>query len=230
MVKTYDKKKDINKQLSKNFKLNEFDCKCSRCSTVLLDDKLVDILQDIRDHFNAPLNVNSGYRCKEHNTEVGGNPGSHHMKGMAADIRVNGVDPAEIAKYAESINVKRIGLYEGADEGNFVHIGSADTKSFWKGHASIKVDSFGGNPIKEDDKQTTKANTITLTLPILKRGAKGGAVYGLQTILRGCGHEIEIDGSFGPATETAVKMFQFEYDLAVDGSVGPDTWKGLLNI
>ena len=54
-VKTYDKSKDRCVQLSKNFKVREFACKCSRCSIALVDEELVRILQQIRDHFNQRL-------------------------------------------------------------------------------------------------------------------------------------------------------------------------------
>ncbi len=219
MVKTYDKKKDINKQLSKNFKLNEFDCKCNRCNKVLLDTKLVELLQKIRDHFGASVNVNSGYRCKTHNKEVGGSTSSHHMKGTAADIRVEGVEPREVAKYAESIGIKRIGLYEGDAEGNFVHIGSGSTKKFWLGKAQKKVDTFGG-VIKK----------VTLELPVLEKGVKVGAVFALQDLLKGHKYDIESNGSFGSDTYETLKKFQHEHDLATDGKCGKATWSELLNL
>ena len=170
MVKTYAK--TDSKQLSTNFRLKEFACKCSRCSTTLLDDTLVEILQKIRNHFGVAVNINSGYRCEEHNAKVGGSTTSHHMRGMAADIRVKGVEPRTVAQYAESIGVKRIGLYEGAKEGNFVHIGSATTKRFWLGHAGTNVDNFGANVVetKPDDvapvvskSDLTKGAVVTFT-------------------------------------------------------------------
>ena len=69
------------------------------------DEQLVEYLQDIRDHFGKAVNVSSAYRCETHNKNVGGATGSRHMKGQAADIYINGVKPAEIAKYAESIGI-----------------------------------------------------------------------------------------------------------------------------
>jgi hypothetical protein len=187
---------------------------------VTVDMELVDILQRIRDHFGKPVNINSGYRCEKHNAEVGGAAGSHHTKGMAADIRVKGVAPREVAKFAESIGVKRIGLYEG-DEGEFVHIGSGKEKRFWLGHGIKIVDTFGG----------AKERVCTLTLPVLKRGSKGGSVEAVQLMLQGkTNPRLAADGSFGPATELEVKEYQQKVGLAVDGSVGPVTWAKLLGV
>lgn len=44
------------------------------------------VLQPLRDIYQKPMNVNSGYRCKELNEIVGGVPSSQHVKGEAADI------------------------------------------------------------------------------------------------------------------------------------------------
>ena len=73
---------------------------------------------------------------------------------------------------------------------------------------------------KEDD----------MTLPNLKRGSKGKSVKALQSLLVGCGYEIDIDSSFGPATESAVKKFQSTQAIAADGKVGPQTWCKLLGV
>lgn len=44
------------------------------------------VLQPLRDIYQKPMKVNSGYRCKELNEIVGGVPSSQHVKGEAADI------------------------------------------------------------------------------------------------------------------------------------------------
>lgn len=62
-------------------------------------------------------------------------------------------------------------------------------------------------------------------MPQLQRGSKGKAVKVLQVILGG----LEVDGSFGPATQAAVIAFQKAHGLEPDGIVGPKTWKVLLN-
>ena len=45
------------------------------------------VLDPIREAWDGPIIVNSGYRCPELNKAVGGAQYSYHMKGMAADIR-----------------------------------------------------------------------------------------------------------------------------------------------
>lgn len=219
MVKQF-KMENGEQKLSKNFKIREFRCKCGKCKELLLDETLVDWLQKIRDHFGVSVNINSGYRCVSHNKAVGGSSTSHHMRGMAADIRVKGISPKEVAQYAETIGIQRIGLYEGMQEGEFVHIGSDTKKRFWLGHAGTKVETFADEVEK----------TFTLTLPVLKRGCKGNAVIALQAHLVGYGYDLAVDGSFGSATETAVKAYQKEQGLTVDGSVGPRTRKQMLGL
>ena len=213
-IKTYKKSDSV--RLSENFRLGEFKCKCSRCSTVLVDTELVEILQALRDLFGESIDINSGYRCEAHNAEVGGDPNSSHMQGMAADIVVHGIEPKEVAKVAESIGVKRIGLYE-----DFVHIGSGNKKRFWLGHEGTEVETFGNAPVK----------TCTVSVPVLKRGCKGGAVEAVQLILQGkTNPRLAADGSFGPATELEVKEFQRKCGMKDDGSVGPAAWAKLLGV
>ena len=55
----------------------------------------------------------------------------------------------------------------------------------------------------------------------LKYGDTGASVRALQTDLNKLGYALTVDGSFGPATDKAVKAFQAKYKLAVDGSFGP---------
>lgn len=44
------------------------------------------VLQPLRDIYQKPMKVNSGYRCPALNEIVGGVPSSQHVKGEAADI------------------------------------------------------------------------------------------------------------------------------------------------
>jgi hypothetical protein len=65
---------------------------------------------------------------------------------------------------------------------------------------------------------------------ILKCGSKGEDVKKLQKLLNARGlsrHPIVIDGVFGPTTLTAVKKFQRQAHIPVDGVVGGKTWDRL---
>ena len=64
----------------------------------------------------------------------------------------------------------------------------------------------------------------------LRKGDRGEEVKTLQTLLNGYGYDLGsagIDGDFGPVTEAAVKLFQKDRGLTVDGVVGVRTWKAL---
>ena len=54
-------------------------------------------LQVLRDLY-GPITVNSGLRSPEHNKDVGGSSGSHHLKGKAADIVFKEYTPDRIQK------------------------------------------------------------------------------------------------------------------------------------
>lgn len=142
-VKTYVKGRSTS--ISTNFKSSEFDCHGSGCcSQTKIDQQLVTYLQQIRNHFGKPLHVSSAFRCETHNKNVGGATGSYHIYGKAADIYIDGVTPAEIAAYAESIGIKGIGLYETDIDGFFVHIDTRTSKYFWYGQAGSQRSTFGG--------------------------------------------------------------------------------------
>ncbi|MEO1560893.1 MAG: peptidoglycan-binding domain-containing protein [Cyanobacteria bacterium J06632_19] len=64
-------------------------------------------------------------------------------------------------------------------------------------------------------------------LPNLSYGNSGVSVRVLQRLLLTNGYRIRIDGNFGALTETAVKAFQSNRNLIVDGVVGQQTWREL---
>jgi len=65
-------------------------------------------------------------------------------------------------------------------------------------------------------------------IPTLRRGSQVDEVADLQMLLNSkFGYELEVDGNFGKATETAVKDFQKKHGLTADGVVGKKTWAAL---
>lgn len=70
------------------------------------------------------------------------------------------------------------------------------------------------------------ASTQTL---MLRQGSQGDRVWTLQARLQRLGYDPgPLDGQFGPQTEQAVRQFQQASSLAVDGVVGPITWRYLV--
>lgn len=59
-------------------------------------------------------------------------------------------------------------------------------------------------------------------------GLRGEDVRILQSKLESLGYDVgPIDGIFGPKTEQAVRRFQMNNNLLVDGIVGPQTFAAL---
>lgn len=58
------------------------------------------------------------------------------------------------------------------------------------------------------------------SLPILRHGSRGEDVVKLQKTLNQTGANLVVDGIFGPKTEAAVKYFQTQKGLVVDGIGG----------
>lgn len=129
MIKAYSKAKNGNTKLSANFKVREFACN-DGSDPIFISSELVEVLQKIRYHFGKPVNINSGFRTASYNKKVGGATYSQHLYGTAADIRISGVSPKNIAAYAETLlpNKGGIGIYR-----DFVHIDVRDVKSRWNG-------------------------------------------------------------------------------------------------
>src|ERR671923_3069739 len=64
--------------------------------------------------------------------------------------------------------------------------------------------------------------------PLTRKGDQQHPVKTLQYLLRARGHNLTVDGIFGPRTDAAVRAFQQSRGLAVDGIVGPNTWSALI--
>jgi uncharacterized protein YcbK (DUF882 family) len=83
---------DITTWTSKHFRAKEFECRCGCCARQVLDDKLISMLDEVRDLVGRPVRITSGFRCAKHQddlrkqgleTAVGK---SSHENGQAADL------------------------------------------------------------------------------------------------------------------------------------------------
>lgn len=77
-------------------------------------------------------------------------------------------------------------------------------------------------------------SVLPILTRVLRKGCIGEDVKILQKVLNGLGFNAgEADGTFGTRTEKAVKSFQIQAGITVDGIVGPETWgelRGQFNI
>lgn len=201
----YSLLKDGNVQLSKNFTVREFRCKDGTDKILIDVDFVKDKLQAIREHFQAPVTINSAYRNAIYNKKVGGTSNSYHIKGQAFDIVVKGYTTNEVAKYAQTIGINGIIQYN-----RFVHVDSREDR-YWS---------------RNDNGNVTVVYTFyETTKPVLKIGSTGEDVKYVQSFLTEQGmYHGAIDGDFGPLTQQSVIEWQGYCEIIKDGTVGPCTW------
>jgi peptidoglycan hydrolase-like protein with peptidoglycan-binding domain len=116
----------------------------------------------------------------------------------------------------------------------------AQTNLNARGYNAGAVDGLFGAQTDKAVKQYQKDRGLTadgvvgprtwarLDPPTIKKGATGAAVKLLQELLTDYGYDPgPIDSDFGTKTEKALKEFQADYGLTVDGIAGPKTWAAL---
>lgn len=96
-------------KIGKWFSSEEVACRCG-CGFDRVDKVLVEVLDDVRDHFGKPVTVTSACRCDEHNAKVGGSPNSKHKLGIAADIRVKSISPEKVYTYLDDKYPNKYGI------------------------------------------------------------------------------------------------------------------------
>ena len=93
-------------KLTNNFTLQEFNSKCGRPIPNNVLPNIIELaknLQVLRDALGKSITITSGYRSPEHNAKVKGAKNSQHVKGTAADIKVKGMTPKEVALVIEGL-------------------------------------------------------------------------------------------------------------------------------
>lgn len=106
-------------KMSKNFTREEFACQGNGCCghSSPISYELVDALQELRDIVGTSLTINSGFRCKVHNSKIGGASESIHCLGLAADVKTpSGMTDEKFYKLAEKVKAFRdggMGIYNG---------------------------------------------------------------------------------------------------------------------
>jgi len=109
-----------------NFTPKEIACKGT--GKLLVDERSLNMLQELRIKVGKPFFVNSAYRSPEHNRAVGGATSSFHMRGMAFDINMSNHDRSEFVRLAREVGFRGIGYYP-----SFQHVDTRDYDAEWRG-------------------------------------------------------------------------------------------------
>ena len=121
-------------KLTTNFSLNEFNKRNYNVPTDVLRN-LIDLaknLQVLRDEVRKPIKITSGYRPAELNAKVGGATKSRHITGQAADFKIEGYTPKQVAAIIEKLiaegKMKQggLGIYS-----TWVHYDTRGTAARW---------------------------------------------------------------------------------------------------
>lgn len=90
-----------------------------------MDGDFLNKLDSSRKLAGIPFIINSAYRSKEHNKQIGGTPNSSHLKGLAVDISVKDSRTRYIIlKSLIKVGFNRIGIAS-----NFIHVDDDISKS-----------------------------------------------------------------------------------------------------
>ena len=74
-----------------------------------------------------------------------------------------------------------------------------------------------------EEPEEEESNTPSGSYETLREGATGEAVRTMQRALKNLNYPLTVDGSFGPTTKAAVKLFQGTNNLTADGVAGNET-------
>ena len=84
-------------------------------------DRLIWYLYLIGQHFDAPIEIVSGYRHDERKS-------SRHKKGSAVDFRVRGVDPKKVWTWCKRFRRIGLGYYPTS---KFIHLDTRENAYYW---------------------------------------------------------------------------------------------------
>lgn len=128
----------ITGRLVRNFSLQEM----QDCGTLVITPEVVQfaqMLQELRNWYSKPININSWYRTQATNYRVGGSSNSLHLNGLAVDISIKGdLQNKFCARWQEIC--KKYGIVGGFNYYNtYIHISYGEDKF---GYSSFKIRDY----------------------------------------------------------------------------------------
>ena len=124
----------MSNKLTDNFSMDEFECKCGCVMPEFVKKNVQELAENLQVLRNVVgrLDPTNGYRCKDHNADVGGSVNSQHLKGKAADIKSKQFSPSEIATItddlmkSEKFKIGGVGIYN-----TFTHVDIRGSRARW---------------------------------------------------------------------------------------------------
>jgi uncharacterized protein YcbK (DUF882 family) len=121
-------------KLTNNFNLNEFNKHNFPLTETILRNiqELAKNLQILRDEVKKPIKITSGFRDPSFNKKIGGASQSRHITGQAADLKIEGYTPKQVASIIEKLiasgKMKQggLGIYS-----TWIHYDVRGTKARW---------------------------------------------------------------------------------------------------
>ena len=123
IIKHWGKHKE---KLTPNFYIGEYGCR-DGTRGILIDKRMSERLQAMREAIGKPIHITSAYRNPEHNEAVGGADESRHMDGCAVDIAVIGMSGAELADWGRRFGFNGIGIAS-----TWCHLDVRDKPAEWR--------------------------------------------------------------------------------------------------
>ena len=128
--------------------------------------------------------------------------------------------------------LEHVGIVLGVDGNKISYINANGNDHY---HVTIQtINKYSSSiaywmrPVKKSELGVDKI--VTVEIRQLRKGMKGKDVESMQAILIAKGYSCGIygsDGDFGSSTENAVRNFQTDRKISVDGIVGKKTWSEL---
>lgn len=132
-----------------------------------------------------------------------------------------------------------VGIVEAVSDNTITVIEGNYSNSVKRRYIAVNAKNIRGYGVPKYDAEEVKPEVtlelkpVSIEIPQLHKGSKGSSVKALQILLISYGYSCGsygADGSFGSATDAAVRAFQEANGLTVDGIVGAATWSKLLGV
>lgn len=129
-------------------------------------------------------------------------------------------------------NPDHVGIIENVSNGRITVIEGNYSNTVKRRVVAVNSRYIRGYCLPDYASKATKEDK-DMVVPTLRKGSKGSTVRAMQTLLIGYGYTCGCcgaDGDFGDGTQVALRNYQLDNRLTVDGICGSKTWASLLGV